>query len=88
MWFKRKIDELSIERMKKDTNFDNETIVLGNGISEYSKIRCGNCGEVMNSFGKVYSHAEHEVIPGCSKCGKDISDTTFYPLNEAGKVIM
>lgn len=79
------IDEFSKKKLTKETNFN--TIVLGNGIFNYEKIKCTKCDSVINTFDKKFSIEMDEVVPACKVCGVDIFNSEFLPLDKNGNII-
>jgi hypothetical protein len=79
------MDEVTLKRLKKETRFG--TIVLGNGVIDYVKVKCTKCNSIFNDFDLQYSKILKEVMPTCPSCGVDILESEFLPLDKSNKVI-
>jgi NAD-dependent SIR2 family protein deacetylase len=81
------IDEVKMKRLKKDAKSTFSTIVLGNGVIDYQKIKCTKCGNVFEKFNMQYSSVIDKIVPACDKCGVDIFTSEFLPLDQYGNLI-
>jgi hypothetical protein len=46
-----------------------------------------NCNAIFYEFDKQYSILLKEIVPSCPKCGTDILNNTFLPLDKEKRVI-
>jgi hypothetical protein len=79
------VDELNKFKTAKRPKFD--TIIIGEGITEFDKIKCKKCGKISTSFVNKYSDEYTAFIPSCRFCKANIMSDTFIPLDKTNKKI-